>query len=227
MRNISTINKLLVLILASIFWLIPNLTKAQNIENPPDNSNPILENSENFFLGLPPRREGDADRGDNFCSITPSLNLDNNFVLANQLPLFVWKGIVEEIIIINSDTREEMWNYSLTFAEKMAQTIIYQGKPLEVDVRYFYKVTYIGEADQTDTKYLDFTVLSEEKSNLIQQELALLNENLNLSPLELARKRLEFFEQNNLIFNYFEEINTYFPNQLPEYIKNQCPNILE
>jgi hypothetical protein len=173
----------------------------------------------------PPRRQPSTGRGDSFCAIAPSADLDWLVQTWSNQPLFIWQGTVLSISLMKiGETSNLPWNPIITPEQTM---ILYDGEPLESG---FYQVTFsYFDANENKEDSVSFPM------RVISDDLNVINavndiDQQNLNPNDASLQRAQYFASQNLwldVFRELEQLEILSPElraQLDEQYEAICPS---
>lgn len=102
----------------------PDLTSGDSASPYTVGQRSIVDSMMNMFRGRQPRREGIRRSGE-LCPMSPGLVGTDQ--VWNDQPLFMWQGTVNQIVLKDFESGEELWNQPVDSA---AQQITYTGSAL-------------------------------------------------------------------------------------------------
>lgn len=153
----------------------------------------IVDSMMNMFRGRQPRREGIRRSGE-LCPMSPGL-VGTDQVWTNQ-PLFMWQGTVNQIVLKNFESGEELWNQPV---DSTAQQIVYTGLALPPGL-YQWELS-----NATTSSAFIFEVIGGDQRQQITNSLRELeSQSSNKTSEEKALATADYFMQQGLWSDAFQ-----------------------
>jgi len=138
-----------------------------------------------------------------FCMISPDEPSVPRVVWSDR-PLFVWKGNINKIDVIQDSTSKTLW--SQTVDETAYQ--IYTGKPLHPGQIYQLWV-FVGDSPNHPVTFIQFQIMESQRRDRITAELQVLENQLKAkhsSPEAIALAKAKYFAKLNLWSDVLQQV---------------------
>lgn len=153
----------------------------------------VLDSMMTAFRGRQPRREGIRRSGE-LCPMSPGL-VGTDQVWNNQ-PLFMWQGTVNQIVLKNFESGEELWNQPV---DSTAQQIVYTGSVLPPGM-YQWELS-----NATSSSSFIFEIIGGDQRQQIADSLRELESQIgNKTAEEKALAKADYFMQQGLWSDAFQ-----------------------
>ncbi|MEH2030297.1 MAG: hypothetical protein V7K67_11585 [Nostoc sp.] len=167
-----------------------------------------------LFSKKPPvePRKGGSRPIDPICMVSPDAPAKPRIVWSDR-PLFLWKGRVQTIAVRLRDSKQDLWNQSVT----ETQNITYQGEPLQPGQTYEWVVN--------SSRFVPFKIMDTKERDRITAELQTLENQLQAQGVgieAIALAKAKYFADSNLWSDALQQAYS-VPNPsdgLKEMIKN-------
>lgn len=158
-----------------------------------DSQRSILDSIMSAFRGRQPRREGIRRSGE-VCPMSPGL-VETDQVW-NDRPLFMWQGTVDQIVLKNFESGEELWSQPV---RSTAQQIAYTGAALPPGL-YQWEVS-----NAVSSSSFVFEIIGGNQRQQIADSLRELeSQTSNKTAEEKALAKADYFRQQGLWSDVFQ-----------------------